>query len=162
MADISIYEGPGGTVEVRVERETVWLTQRQMAELFDSTTDNIGLHLKNVFSDNELEEEATTEEYSVVQQEGGRQVRRNLKHYNLEAIISVGYRVNSRRGVHFRQWATRTLKEHLIRGYTLNRQRLESNARELEAALLLVRKARSGPSADLGSGARLGRRDRAR
>ena len=144
MADISIYEGSGGTIEVRVEQETVWLTQRQMAELFDSTTDNIGLHLKNIYIDNELEEVVTTEEYSVVQREGGRQVRRNLKHYNLDAIISVGYRVNSKRGVHFRQWATRTLKEHLTRGYTLNRQRLESNARELEAALLLVRKAAAG------------------
>jgi hypothetical protein len=101
MADISIYEGPSGTIEVRVEQEIVWLSQRQMAELFDSTTDNIGPHLKNIYSDKELEEQATTEEYSVVQQEGGRQVRRKLKHYNLnlDAIISVGYRVNSRRGV---------------------------------------------------------------
>jgi hypothetical protein len=72
MADITIYEGPGGTIEVRVEQETVWLSQRQMAELFDSTTDNIGLHLKNIYSDKELEEKATTEEYSVVQQEGGK------------------------------------------------------------------------------------------
>ena len=144
MADISIYEVPGGTIEVRVEGETVWLSQRQMAELFDSTVDNVGLHLKNIFNDAELEEASTTEEYSVVQQEGARQVRRNLKHYNLDAIISVGYRVNSRRGVHFRQWATRTLKEHLTRGFTLNRQRLESNARELEAALLLVRAVAAG------------------
>ena len=144
MGDITIYEGPGGTVEVRVDRETVWLTQRQMAELFDSSTDNVGLHLKNIYTDGELEEPATTEEYSVVQQEGGRQVRRDLKHYNLDAIISVGYRVNSRRGVHFRQWATRLLKEHLTRGYTLNRQRLEENAQELEAALQLVRKAAAG------------------
>jgi hypothetical protein len=154
MADISIYEGPSGTIEVRVEQETVWLSQRQMAELFDSTTDNIGLHLKNIYSDKELEEKATTEEYSVVQQEGGRQVRRKLKHYNLDAIISVGYRVNSRRGVHFRQWATRLLKEHLTRGYTLNRQRFEQNARELEAALALVRKAAAGEalSTDQGRG----------
>ncbi len=154
MADISIYEGPGGAIEVRVEQETVWLTQRQMAELFDSTSDNISLHLKNIFADNELEELATAEEYSVVQQEGGRQVRRNLKHYNLDAIISVGYRVNSKRGVHFRQWATRTLKEHLTRGYTLNRQRFEQNARELEVALALVRKAAAGEalSTDQGRG----------
>lgn len=144
MTDITIYEGPGGAIEVRVDRESVWLTQRQMAELFDTSTDNISLHLKNIYADSELEEPATTEEYSVVQQEGGRQVRRTLKHYNLDAIISVGYRVNSRRGVHFRQWATRTLKEHLTRGYTLNRQRLEENARELEAALQLVRKAAAG------------------
>lgn len=81
MGDITIYEGPGGTVEVRVDRETVWLTQRQMAELFDSSTDNVGLHLKNIYTDGELEEPATTDEYSVVQQEGGRQVRRDLKHY---------------------------------------------------------------------------------
>jgi len=154
MSDIAIYEGPGGTVEVRLERETVWLTQKQMAELFDSTTDNIGLHLKNIFSDKELEEQATTEDYSVVQQEGNRQIRRNLKHYNLDAIISVGYRVNSRRGVHFRQWATGTLKEHLTRGYTLNRQRFEQNARELEAALRLVSKVAAGEaiSTDQGRG----------
>jgi prophage maintenance system killer protein len=144
MADIAIYEGLGGTIEVRVDGETVWLTQRQMAELFDSSTDNISLHLKNIYVDKELEEPATTEEYSVVQQEGGRKVQRALKHYNLDAIISVGYRVNSRRGVHFRQWATRTLKEHLTRGYTLNRQRLEENARELEAALVLVRRVAAG------------------
>lgn len=144
MTDITIYEGPGGIIEVRVDRETVWLSQKQMAELFDSSTDNIGLHLKNIFTDKELEEAATTEDYSVVQQEGNREVRRTLKHYNLDAIISVGYRVNSRHGVQFRQWATRTLKEHLIRGYTLNRQRLEENARELEAALMLVRKAAAG------------------
>ncbi|HJW81937.1 MAG TPA: RhuM family protein, partial [Acidiferrobacterales bacterium] len=144
MADITIYEGPGGTIEVRVDRETVWLTQKQMAELFDSSTDNVGLHLKNIYADRELEEPATTEEYSVVQQEGSRQVRRDLKHYNLDAIFSVGYRVNSRRGVQFRQWATRLLKEHLTRGYTLNRQRFEQNARELETALQLVRKAAAG------------------
>ena len=144
MTDITIYEGPGGIIEVKVDRETVWLSQKQMAELFDSSTDNIGLHLKNIFTDKELEEAATTEDYSVVQQEGNREVRRTLMHYNLDAIISVGYRVNSRRGVHFRQWATRTLKEHLTRGYTLNRQRLEENARELEAALMLVRKAAAG------------------
>jgi prophage maintenance system killer protein len=154
MSDISIYEGPSGTIEVRVEQETVWLSQRQMAELFDSTTDNIGLHLKNIYSDKELEEGATTEEYSVVQQESGRQVRRKLKHYNLDAIISVGYRVNSRRGVHFRKWATQLLKEHLTRGYTLNRQRFEQNARELEAALALVHKAAAGEalSTDQGRG----------
>lgn len=144
MMDIAIYEGPGGIVEVRLDRETVWLTQRQMAELFDTTVDNIGLHLKNIYLINELDESATTEEYSVVQQEGSRQVRRKLNHYNLDAIISVGYRVNSRQGVHFRQWSTRLLKEHLTRGYTLNRQRFEQNARELEAALSLVRKAAAG------------------
>lgn len=121
-----VYEAAGGDirVEVRLERDTVWLTQQQMADLFDSSVDNIGLHLRNIFSDNELDEGATTEDFSVVRREGERRVRRNLKHYNLDAIISVGYRVHSRRGVRFRQWATRTLRDHLVRGYTLNERRL--------------------------------------
>ena len=124
--ELMVYETPDGesSVTVRIEGETVWLSQQQMAELFDSSSDNIGLHLKNIFSDNELDEAATTEEFSVVRREGKRQVRRRLKHYNLDAAISVGYRVNSRRGVHFRQWATRTLRDHLLRGYTLNERRL--------------------------------------
>lgn len=142
--EIVIYEVAGGNIEVRLDRESVWLTQRQMGELFDTSTDNVGLHLKNIFSGKELDEPATTEEYSVVQQEGSRKVRRTVKHYNLDAIISVGYRVNSKRGVQFRQWVTRLLKEHLTRGYTLNLQRFEQNAQELEAALTLVRKAASG------------------
>lgn len=144
--EILVYEAPDGgvRVDVRLDQDTVWLTQRQMAELFDSSTDNVSVHLKNMFSDNELEEEATTEDFSVVQSEGSRRVRRRVKHYNLDAIISVGYRVNSHRGVRFRQWATTTLREHLVRGYTLNRQRFEDNARELESALALVRKAVSG------------------
>lgn len=144
--EVLVYEAADGSVrvEVRLEQDTVWLTQRQMAELFESSTDNVGLHLKNIFSDSELKEAATTEDFSVVQSEGGRSVRRRVKHYNLDAIISVGYRVNSHRGVRFRQWATSTLREHLVRGYTLNRQRLEQNARELESALTLVRKAASG------------------
>jgi len=111
-------------VEVRLEHETVWLTQRQMAELFDTSTDNVSLHLQNVFSDGELGEQATTEDFSVVQTEGRRKVTRTLKHYNLDAIISVGYRVNSRRGVQFRQWATGVLREHLVRGYTFDGRRL--------------------------------------
>lgn len=144
--EVLVYEAPDGgvRVEVKLERDTVWLTQRQMADLFDTSTDNVGLHLKNIFADSELEEAATTEDCSVVQAEGKRRVRRQVKHYNLDAIISVGYRVNSRRGVRFRQWATQTLRDHLVRGYTINRQRFEHNARELEAALALVRKAAAG------------------
>jgi hypothetical protein len=125
--EILLYEAKDGAVrvDVRLEQETVWLTQRQMAELFDTSTDNVGLHLKNIYADEELEEEATAEDFSVVQIEGQRRVQRRLKHYNLDAIISVGYRVNSKRGTRFRQWATRTLREHLVRGYTVNRQRFE-------------------------------------
>ncbi|MCC6302184.1 MAG: virulence protein RhuM/Fic/DOC family protein [Gammaproteobacteria bacterium] len=95
-----------------------------MSELFETTPENVLMHLKNVFGDGELEEAATIKDFLVVQAEGKRQVRRSLKHYNLDAIISVGYRVNSRRGVRFRQWATRVLRDHLVRGYTFNQTRL--------------------------------------
>jgi prophage maintenance system killer protein len=153
-APIVIYEDADNAVEVRLDtdRDTVWLTQRQMAELFDTSSDNVSLHLKNIYGDEELEESATTEDSSVVRQEGKRQVLRNIKHYNLDAIISLGYRVNSRRAVQFRQWATRTLREHLTRGWTLNRQRFEANARELEAAMALARKAAQIPALDAGMG----------
>jgi prophage maintenance system killer protein len=132
-------------MDVRMEQETVWLTQRQMADLFDTTPENVLIHLKNIFGDKELEEAATAKDFLVVQTEGKRQVRRNLKHYNLDAIISVGYRVNSRRGVHFRQWATRTLREHLVQGYTLNAQRLaEKGLAEARTALDLLTQTLTG------------------
>lgn len=145
MSEILIYQTDNQQVEVRLQGDSVWLSQRQLADLLDTTTDNISLHLKNIYSDAELDEAATTEESSVVQKEGKRQVTRRLKLYNLDAIISVAYRVNSRRGVQFRQWATQVLREHLTRGYTLDRQRLEANARELEAALLMVRRLTANP-----------------
>ena len=118
---IIVYQ-PNETVhlDVRVENETVWLTQHQMAILFGCSTDNIGLHLKNVYAVGELSRDATTEDFSVVRIEGMRQVRRNVIHYNLDAIISVGYRVNSILGVKFRQWATGVLKDYLLRGYAVN------------------------------------------
>ena len=118
---IVVYQ-PNETVrlDVRLENETVWLSQSQMATLFGCSTDNIGLHLKNVYAVGELSREATTEDFSVVRKEGARQVRRNVTCYNLDAIISVGYRVNSILGVKFRQWATRVLKEFLLRGYSVN------------------------------------------
>lgn len=154
--EVVVYEAPGGDlrVQVKLDRDTVWLTQRQMSELFDTTPENVLMHLKNVFGDKELEEGATAKDFLVVQTEGERLVRRRLKHYNLDAIISVGYRVNSRRGVRFRQWATQTLRDHLVRGYTINQQRFEHNARELEAALALVRKtaASEALSTDQGRG----------
>ena len=151
-----IFQQAGQPVEVRLDaqRDTVWLSQRQMADVFETSSDNISLHLKNIFADGELSEAATTEDSSVVRQEGKRPVTRKVKHYNLDAIISVGYRVSSKQAVQFRQWATRILREHLTQGYTLNRQRLEVNARELEAALQLVKKAAQSPEllADTGRG----------
>jgi len=139
--EIALYEAPDGQVrlDVRLERETIWLSQKQMAELFDTSTDNVGLHLKKVYAEGELGEEATTEDYSVVQAEGTRQVHRQLRHYNLDAIISVGYRVNSKRGTQFRIWATRTLRDHVLQGYSLNERRLrEKGLDEIEQAVALL------------------------
>ena len=118
---IVVYQ-PNETIrlDVRLENETVWLTQAQMATLFGCSTDNIGLHLKNIYSVGELSKGATTEDFSVVRMEGARQVRRIVTCYNLDAIISVGYRVNSILGVRFRQWATGILKDYLLRGYSVN------------------------------------------
>lgn len=151
-----IFQEAGRPVEVRLDavHDTVWLSQRQMAELFETTPENVLMHLKNIFREEELQEAATAKEFLAVQTEGKRQVQRNIRHYNLDAIISVGYRVSSRRAVLFRQWATGLLRDHLTQGYTLNRQRLEANACELEAALQLVKKAAQSPEfqADTGRG----------
>ena len=139
--EVILYQSPEGevTLEVRLSRDSVWLTQRQMAELLDTSTDNVGLHLRNVYSQGELDEAATTEESSVVRLEGNRSVRRSVKHYNLDAVISVGYRVNSARGTQFRMWATRTLRDHVLRGYTLNEQRLrERGLGEMQQAVELL------------------------
>ena len=156
QTNVVIFQEADQPVEVRldVRGDTVWLTQRQMGVLFDTTSENILMHLKNIFQDDELREVATAKDFLAVQNEGNRRVQRTLKHYNLDAVISVGYRVNSKRAVLFRQWATRILREHLTQGYTLNRQRFETNARELEAALQLVRKAARSPDlqADMGRG----------
>ena len=124
--EIVVYESPNGEgrVDVRLEQETVWLSQRDLATVFGTTPQNIVVHLRHVFSSGELEAEATSKDILLVRTEGRRRVRRRVKHYNLDAIISIGYRVNSKRAVRFRQWATRTLREHLVRGYTANERRL--------------------------------------
>ena len=107
--------------------------------MFDTTPENVLMHLRNVFASEELAADATTKKFLVVRTEGSRQVKRQIKHYNLDAIISVGYRVNSKRGVQFRQWATRTLRDHLVRGYTMHRQRLaECGLREARETLDLL------------------------
>jgi hypothetical protein len=108
-------------IEVRIDevKETIWLTQKQMGVLFEKDSDTIGLHLKNIFAEQELDENSTTEFSSVVQKEGNRNVTINVRFYNLDAVLSVGYRVNSKRGTLFRQWATQRLKDYLLKGYTL-------------------------------------------
>lgn len=113
-------------IQLRSKDQTVWLTQREMAELFDVSTDNIGLHLKNIFEDTELSREATTEESSVVQVEGAREVQRPVTLYNLDAILAVGYRVRSPRGVQFRRWASTILKDYLHKGFVMDDERLKN------------------------------------
>ena len=137
---IQIFTSADGQAELQVAlvQETVWLSQAQMAQLFDTSTDNISLHLKNIYQDDELTELATTEDFSVVRQEGNRKVQRQIKHYNLDAIISVGYRVSSKRATQFRQWATGVLKQHLVQGYTLNQNRLAERGIEFEQAVSLL------------------------
>lgn len=113
-------------IQLRAKDETVWLSQREMSELFDVSQDNIGLHLKNIYADAELSREATTEESSVVQKEGTREVKRSLTLYNLDAILAVGYRVRSPRGVQFRRWASTVLKEYLLKGFAMDDERLKN------------------------------------
>lgn len=109
-------------IEVTLQDETVWLTQQQIVQLFDSSKANISEHIKNVFATNELQEEATVRKIRTVRREGNREVTRNIIHYSLDVIISVGYRVNSHRGTQFRIWANAVLKEHLLKGYSVNRR----------------------------------------
>ena len=113
------------TIEVRFEKETLWLSQKWMAKLFDCTTDNISLHLKNIFASGELEPNSVAEDFSATAADGKTY---RIKHYNLDAIIAVGYRVNSRRATQFRQWATNVLRDFAIRGYVLDRKRMENGS----------------------------------
>jgi len=119
-------------IEVQFEKDTVWLTQAQMVVLFDSSKANISEHIKNIYSNKELTEGATVRKFRTVQTEGSRQVTRDRDHYNLDMIISVGYRVNSKRGVQFRQWATQRLKDYLVQGYAINEKRLQQKQQEVE------------------------------
>ena len=143
---IAIYEAESDTFEVRVKEETVWLTQAQMGELFQRDQSVISRHIRNVFDEGELERETNMQKMHIASSD------KPVAEFSLDVIISVGYRVKSQQGVRFRQWANRVLKEHLTRGYTLNRQRFEENARELEAALKLVRKAAAAPALDAQTG----------
>ena len=128
---ITIYQSPDGGVNIEVlyANENIWLTQKKMAELFDTTPQNITLHLKNIYKESELESMATCKDFLQVQQEGKRRVSRSLSFYSLEAIIAVGYRVNSERGTQFRQWATGILKSYIHKGYALDSNRFKYGSR---------------------------------
>ena len=131
--EIIVYQPEGGEfhIEVRVDQDTVWLTQAQMAELFGTVPQNITVHIKKVYDEGELEKNSTCKEYLQVASEGSRKVKRTLKFYNLDVIISVGYRVKSIQGTRFRQWANSVLKEHMLKGFSVN-QRLVAHENRLE------------------------------
>lgn len=131
---IEIYKANDGTTQINVqfEQDTVWLTQAQMAELFETTPQNITMHLKSVYNDQELDEKATCKDFLQVRKEGTRTVKRKQLHYNLDSIISVGYRVKSKRATQFRIWANRVLKDYLVKGYAVNEKRLAQKEQEVQ------------------------------
>ncbi|MBI4239987.1 virulence RhuM family protein [Candidatus Uhrbacteria bacterium] len=128
---IAFYQSPEGSVHIEVlyAEENIWLSQKKIAELFDTTTQNITQHLKNVYTESELDEAATCKDFLQVQDEGGRTIERKIKMYSLEAIIAIGYRVNSERGTQFRQWATGILKSYIHKGYVLDSDRMKYGSR---------------------------------
>ena len=139
--DFLVYEAPGGEVrvDVRLDRETVWLTQHQMAEIFGRDRSVVARHIRNIFKEEELDPKATCAKFAQVQSEGGRTVSRETAHFNLEVVVSVGYRIRSVRGTWFRQWAARILRDHLVRGHSLNQRRLaERGLREARESLDLL------------------------
>ncbi len=137
--EIIIYQADEAStrLEVRIESETLWLTQSQIVKLFDSSKANISEHIKNIFLTKELEESATVRNFRTIQKEGGRSVSRSLLHYNLDMIISIGYRVNSIRGTQFRIWASKVLKDYLLKGYVVNQriERLEHDVHHIKNQL---------------------------
>lgn len=140
--EIIIYESKDGPkLEVCLEDETVWLTKKQMALLFDKSVPTINEHIKKIYKEGELQENSTIRKFRIVQKEGKREVKREVDFYNLDVIISVGYRVNSKRGTQFRIWATKTLREHIIKGYTINENRLlqtQNQLKDLQETIALL------------------------
>lgn len=151
---IVVYQAKSGAIELRGDfrHDTIWATQAQIADIFDTTPQNITLHLKNVFAEGELEEKTTCKEFLQVQKEGDRSVKRSLRFYSLDAVIAVGYRINSKRATQFRIWATKTLRRYITEGYAINRNRIAENhgafMRVVEDVRALLP---SGMQADTGS-----------
>ncbi|MFZ2171163.1 MAG: RhuM family protein, partial [Methylococcaceae bacterium] len=130
---IAIYQSENGDIQIEVylEQDTLWLSQRQLSVLFDKDVRTINEHIRNIFAEQELEAESTIRKFRIVQQEGKRQVNREVEHYSLDMIISVGYRINSKKGTQFRVWANNILKQYLIQGYALNEQKLREQQEKL-------------------------------
>lgn len=124
MENLVLYQNGEIELKVSVENETVWLNRQQLSELFDRDVKTIGKHINNVFKEGELEKDSTVAKFAIVQNEGGREVAREIEYYNLDVIISVGYRVKSQRGVSFRRWATKVLKQYIYNGYTINSEKI--------------------------------------
>lgn len=130
---IEIYKTSKGTeINVTLEDDTIWLSQMQMAELFDKDVRTINEHVQNIFKTAELMKDSTIRKFRIVRQEGSRSIQRTIDYYNLDMILSVGYRINSKRGTQFRQWATQRLKDYLVQGYAINEKRLEQKQQEVE------------------------------
>ena len=143
MNEIEIYKDKDNQtqIEVKFENETVWLSQSQLVELFESSKANVSEHIKGIYKSGELDAHSTVRKFRTVQKEGKRQITREIVHFSLDTIISLGYRVNSKRGIEFRQWATQRLKDYLIKGYSLNEKRLRQllqNMQQLEQAVKLI------------------------
>lgn len=149
MSEIVIYESDNGSIRVKLEQESVWLSLQQIAELFGRDKSVVSRHLGNIFKEGELERSAVVAKNATTAADGKTY---QVEFFNLDAVLSVGYRVNSKQGTRFRQWASGVLREHLTRGYSLSRERFEANARELEAALELVRKTAKMPELDTDGG----------
>ena len=137
---IIIYQSEDGKtqLDVKLEGETVWLTQAQMVELFQTSKQNVSLHINNIYKEGELEKEATVKDYLTVQSEGARTIHRRVNYYNLDMIISVGYRVNTKRGIRFRQWANSVLKQYLVKGYAINENIRKQQIAELRQLVQVV------------------------
>ena len=151
---IEIYQSQDNEIRLQVQlnRDTVWSNRQQLSILFNRDIKTIGKHINNVFKEGEIDKGSTVANFATVQNEGGRQVKRQIEHYNLDVIISVGYRVKSQQGTRFRIWATKRLKEYLIKGYNINKERLEENTYELEQALKLIQKTVKFPELDTNTG----------
>ena len=132
--EIVIYTSEDGSVslDTKLENETIWLTQDMMTKLFETTKQNISLHINNIYKDEELDKTSTVKEFLTVRKEGNRTVSRNIEYYNLDMIIAVGYRVNSKRATQFRKWATSTLKEYITKGYAINEKMLKSKQEQIQ------------------------------
>ena len=138
MKEIVLYEEQEIVLDVELKDETIWITQKQLCELFGRDKSVISRHINNIFKSGELEKSSTVAKNATVQIEGKREVVREIEYYNLDLIISVGYRVNSKRATKFRQWATKVLKDHILKGYTINKNRLENSLLELKKEIELI------------------------